>query len=321
MDRKDKTLKDYVKNYGKFFGWNSENDVSDDLLCKIVPTIWDQKESENSFAFRNKETLMKFFNVEDKEKFDSAWEQISESESQETDGKRTNRLLILHSSALLALLFFYRVGKDNPITFGTQTYTKVFFEVKNKCIEGRNPSSVDVVLLTEDESRVLYIESKFTEPSHCGLQEIAEAYYKYYQVGGVFGEYFKNNGINVSEPNNDTFKIFIEGRTNKYLQGIKQMICHWIGVQKGQVPDQHKFEDTAQQDRELMTLAFGFDKLQVNYGKLYDNLVKYIEALPQNKKAKFKVKVLPMATYQALYSDNPNIITDNIAKFYNLKTK
>lgn len=157
------------------------------------------------------------------------------------EGNELRRILTLHSSALLALLTFVNVSPDNPLDIGGESYVERWFEVKNTVIEGRKPSSIDV-LLRSKSGNMLFLESKFTEYLDCGSPNISIDYKPIYEtllplipnmpLQMVFPKKYIENGREIiglglqSRTHNCIYK-------NLYLNGIKQCISHLIGIAKG----------------------------------------------------------------------------------------
>ena len=144
-------------------------------------TPFRNKVSENSFCF---EVGMKPSNTEEykecllqaiKEVFGITNRSFEEKFNQAINGagQEWRELNVFHSSSLLALLCFYNVSNDNPLSVKIEGKTCKFttseFEVSNtigKNISGKNYSShIDVKLTGECEGKSvsLYLESKFSE--------------------------------------------------------------------------------------------------------------------------------------------------------------
>lgn len=101
------------------------------------------------------------------------------------------------------------------------------------------------------------------------------------------------------------------GKTTEYLQGVKQMICHWIGVNKGAVDDSLREKLHSYKRRLLGTVVYDNPNTQKKYGKLYEKLRTYLNELSD-------IEVMPLITYQDLIKQNPNLINRTIADFYGL---
>ena len=152
-------------------------------------------------------------------------------------GEEINKITTLHSSSLCSLLFFFNVTESHPIRLpGLDNYvfTDSYFEYKNKVIGF--PSNIDVVLLGKNERTkenvILFLESKFSEY----ITGVTKANKKY-EIGK---SYFDKDCV--SEPIYDALiqdnffelekgpKFYLIARSEKYIEGIKQMISHYYGV-------------------------------------------------------------------------------------------
>lgn len=155
-------------------------------------------------------------------------------------GQELKRIATVHSSALCSLLFFYNVSEENPYTMEIEGEEYIFtyscFEYQNKVIENRNPSNIDVVLVGIHKNNgmpvVFFAEFKFSE---------------YYERTGnqleISAEYLSNKyseAIYRSNCMGDMGLHIVEQLGNKnfllmsdeicYVEGIKQMISHYVGV-------------------------------------------------------------------------------------------
>ena len=154
-------------------------------------------------------------------------------------GKEWKRIATLHSSALCALLFFYQTSEDTPylmeIEGETYTFTCSRFEYQNTVIEGRNPSNVDIVLIGRNSAgkpAVLFLESKFSEYYEgTGKKlKISAAYLDNRYGKALYSESsLKKMGLN-REPQEEGETFTLTSKKACYLEGIKQMISHYIGI-------------------------------------------------------------------------------------------
>lgn len=182
-----------------------------------------------------RERLAELFAIADKDLFKKKFKQsISGS------GQELKRIARVHSSSLCALLFFYNVSEKNPYTMeiGGEEYTFTYsrFEYQNKVIEGRNPSNIDVILMGKHEKPekqvVFFVESKFSEYFERPEKKLA-----------VSTEYLKNKysepiyrsscmdemGLHIAEMPDDKNFLLVSDETC-YVEGMKQMISHYVGV-------------------------------------------------------------------------------------------
>ena len=154
-------------------------------------------------------------------------------------GQEWKRIATLHSSALCALLFFYNVSEENPyiVEIGNEEYVFTYsrFEYQNTVIEGRNPSNIDVVLVGRERKSgrpaVLFLESKFSEYYEGARNslKIAMAYLDNSYGKAIYeGDFLTKAGFEIKEKGSECFTLSSEETC--YIEGIKQMISHYIGV-------------------------------------------------------------------------------------------
>lgn len=212
----------------------------------LMPSIHQGIESDWSLSImpnegeQAHETLGRIFKIDIpdwKEKF---------NEATFGQGNEINRILTLHSSALLALLCFSHVSEENPLFIDGIRYNERWFEIKNKVFN--KPSSIDVVLKNTDGD-ILFIESKFTEYLDKESPNIKIAYFDTYRkllplipnrpLQLVFPKIFKEDGVEMVgftiQPTSKS-KIY----NQLYLSGIKQCISHLIGIANGPVEPEEK---------------------------------------------------------------------------------
>ena len=216
---------------------------SEDFDFPVEKTRFRGSVSNNSYTLANtsaanedvcENRLAELFGIKHRDLFKEKFSQSCGGRGQEL-----KRIATLHSSALCALLFFYHVSKENPyrmeIEGETYTFTCSCFEYQNTVIEGRTPSNIDVVLVGTDSYRkpaVLFLESKFSEyHERTGKQlEIAVAYLDNRYGKVLYGEGFlAKMGLDTVVRNGDKSFILCSEK-DCYLEGIKQMISHYIGI-------------------------------------------------------------------------------------------
>ena len=214
---------------------------------RIVNTPFRNTVSENSFCF---EVGMKPSNTEEykecllqaiKEVFGITNRSFEEKFNQAINGagQEWRELNVFHSSSLLALLCFYNVSNDNPLSVKiegkTCRFTTSEFEVSNtigKNISGKNYSShIDVKLTGECEGKSvsLYLESKFSEyvnqrgkTSFSYTDDYNNIYSKLQGKIEDLDIIIGCDEITLVQTNNK--------RLARYWQGIKQMISHYLGM-------------------------------------------------------------------------------------------
>lgn len=270
------------------------------------------------------------------EKFQEAFKLITAS------GLERGRINQLNSSALLVLLCFWNINKKNPISIDNIEYDKVFFEVKNKVFD--NPSSVDILLVSKDESTWLYLESKFTEPltpkKHYWIKE------KYFSL---YNELVKNKnlGLKISDLKTKLkdgkeeygFELFDGDGREEFLEGIKQMVSHLIGLVQGPVNPSSFNHLKEPQSIKLGTILYDFSKSRnesfendyANYVNLYQRvftesnsseILRTIESAEKiNPKQDIsKISVLPEPlTYQEIFLNGNRdeiLLLPKVKKYY-----
>ena len=214
---------------------------------RIVNTPFRNSVSENSFCF---EVGMKPSNTEEykecllqaiKEVFGITNRSFEEKFNQAINGagQEWRELNVFHSSSLLALLCFYNVSNDNPLSVKIEGKTCKFttseFEVSNtigKNISGKNYSShIDVKLTGECEGKSvsLYLESKFSEyvnqrgkTSFSYTDDYNNIYSKLQGKIEDLDIIIGCDEITLVQTNNK--------RPARYWQGIIQMISHYLGM-------------------------------------------------------------------------------------------
>ena len=232
----------YTNDFGKIDLWQRLKKEG-----RIVNTPFRNSVSENSFCF---EVGMKPSNTEEykecllqaiKEVFGITNRSFEEKFNQAINGagQEWRELNVFHSSSLLALLCFYNVSNDNPLSVKIEGKTCKFttseFEVSNtigKNISGKNYSShIDVKLTGECEGKSvsLYLESKFSEyvnqrgkTSFSYTDDYNNIYSKLQGKIEDLDIIIGCDKITLVQTNNK--------RLARYWQGIKQMISHYLGM-------------------------------------------------------------------------------------------
>jgi len=309
---------------------------------QLRPNRWRGKESawSKSFYFGNDDAetvangLIGLFGISnlDKKLFNMAVN---------GDGQELRKICTLHSSSLLAFLFFSGVSEKNTLSIKGIEYDKCFFEIQNKVFPNSKstdkPSNVDVVLYSTRSKQLLFIESKFTEYSSHGKAFAAD---KYHDVVVNIIEKFKLNlhieeGI-VKEGKTGIrtgFNICLnEGKNDQYIEGFKQAISHIIGIVTGE-PTEHNPKEYFEILDERQSLAFAsiiFDIKNINsgeckkYSDFYKSTIGKLSELNTFKSIfsirEFKhneVNVFDsVLTYQGLITDNPQYALPSAFKGY-----
>ncbi len=241
-------------------------------------------------------------------------------------GNELSKVTTLHSSSLLALLFFSAVSKGNPIKIDKTTYTKVFFEVQNKVFPNASaqdkPSNIDIMLVSDDEKKLLFLESKFTEYIDHGKVEISDKYKNFYttlfNLSPCTGLTLSGNEI-----------VCKDTRNSQYIGGIKQMISHLIGLATEPLDeDIKKLIDNAESII-LEEIVFDwqpkeFEKYERLYEKVFKNLDTEMlqDCLKDSGCDIEKIKRISVGkkllTYKKLLQENPEYQLSSVIKqFYN----
>lgn len=283
------------------------------------------------------------FKIDDEDKFDEAFKIVTSGV-----GNELTKINSAISSSLLSLLFFYKLFNSSNYILNIDgiEYNKAFFEVRNKCVGF--PSCVDVVLLSKDEKTLLFLESKFTEYIE-GLSK-KETYGKSYcELYKKIKELLNNNGIKIDSENKEKL-VLLSSDKHLYIEGIKQSICHLIGLVQGPqnvkenkcsqsyYKEHIEYKDAFEKAEKLIygTILFDLNKLNLEEG-IYDSYYNlYIDIIGENgleivkairEWAKISVEdekiiVLPKPlSYQEIISNEKNkkyseSLSDSIKKFY-----
>jgi len=239
-------------------------------------------------------------------------------------GNEWKKINQLNSSALLAFLCFYKVGINNAsINVGGETYTDVAFEVQSpleppKKGEGRiTPvSNMDIVLLNKDKA--LFLESKFTEYLKPTEEYEVRPYYR-----TRYRELFKED-IHWSVPGGgeisfDYKKCCWRSSQSIYLEGIKQMICHYLGIthqRKENTRLGKNWEELKLRDK---TIILGEIIFQFK-GAEFDNYENAHNELSRHLKDGGVTVLDNLLTYQHVFKNDGNcqLLTETTKKFYSL---
>ena len=218
------------------------------------------------------------FGIDDKEKFEEAFKVVAYGV-----GGESTKIHSAVSSSLLSLLFFYKLfyssDSELSITIEGVKYNKAFFEVRNKCVG--YPSCVDVALLSEDteDTTLLFLESKlieyFRDVRNKNEKEYGISYYTIYKdVENLLSQY--KIGL---DKNSKGIILKCNDENEEYLYGIKQSICHLVGLVQGPQKEgkwdesylkQHeKYKDAFENAKKIIygTILFGPEGLSLEASK------------------------------------------------------
>ena len=183
------------------------------------------------------EIIKSFYQIENEVLFDKQYKRAVRG-----NGDEQKKILTLHSSSRLALLTFYNVDADNILTLDINGESIEFdfstFEFKNPVIG--YSSNMDVVLVSKDRRRVLFLESKLSEYYMSASKKSAAISTQY--ATNKYSKYFYDKewlgylGIETSydSENNDQKEFVLSMMDDQvnYLDGFKQMISHYIGIRR-----------------------------------------------------------------------------------------
>lgn len=260
------------------------------------------------------------------------------------DGNEKEKITILHSSSLCALLFFYNVSKENPVTISIDeeevTFDWVTFEFKNPVI--KNPSNMDIVLVSKDKKYVLFLESKFSEYYMYEALKSGKISNAYREEGTYSWPLYQKDilgdmGIWTEDVNEEN-KFVLKAGEKVYLDGIKQMISHYVGVNR-RVDRDIIFDDKKNPDAQVILdviaadakLCLGevifdfenaggiekenekeyFKKIADRYRRKYEELAKNM-----NKFSVGKVTILPKSINYSEIKTNHEV-AESVLEFYN----
>lgn len=303
----------------------------------LQKTPWRDTVSENSLMFRGEKgpgVLKKVFCLGDafQQKYELA---VSENDHEEQRIKR------LHSSALLSLLTFYSVSKENPITFELNgkevVFTNVEFEHKN-CVgkdeKGmEHDSNMDIMLYDGDTldsiKNVLFLESKFSEYLTLGQKkDISNTVY-----GDIYRMLFNQPSVDklvCERQDSGYFLLKTNEKGNHYCEGIKQMISHYMGV----LNFVREFREYKCPNVYLGCILFDFKDGTIDtkvegagishledYRRVYSYLCKKLAELSGDFAKPENLHILnECLTYQDVFQmeQNRNVLDKNVKTFYSL---
>jgi hypothetical protein len=269
------------------------------------------------------------------------------------NGDEIKKILTLHSSSRLALLCFYNV-EQKPITLNIEGKDIRFnfstFEFKNPVI--RYPSNMDVVLLSEDRNTVLFLESKFTEYyMSAGNQSapIGKSYKTQNKYSKPIYARLRELGLKIEDRSDGKFTLKTEDGSLNYLDGIKQMISHYVGVMRRLDGDSLEEDKKTQENKSISEeicsviektgskVYLGeilFDQLKRpdsyngddpteiydNYSKLYKKLAGIMNEEIEKIKGKDKFRVLSKdLKYSVVMKNNASQIEKKTLEFYGIE--
>lgn len=295
-----------------------------------------RKYSKNSFSFCKKTNLKR------KDLFDYNLNVISENFDLKQDlikskfeeciggsGNELKRISVLHSSSLCVFLHFHKISDKNPIIIKNIKYDKVFFEVQNEVIANRNPSNIDIVLISTEKKIILFLEAKFSEYLYKNITiKVSEQYKEHYNMINNLKMYYPYKS---DSKDNEKIVLRCQDGNPHYMEGIKQMLSHYIGVCNfiknnynsldKKIVNENVYNDFEVRLGEIVFNEWGnnqkFNDAFEDYQKEYQNLSKLLN-MNSNKPKKLKV-FDDLLTYQDVFQNNDNnlkLLNEKIRKFY-----
>lgn len=331
------------------------NNLSEIGDVRTTSSIYQKKKSDWSESFECDEgneldLLVNIFGLNRDERLEKLFVSATSGDGDELSKNHKEdspKILALHSSSLLAFLCFSQINRDRPIKIDDVEYVEVMFEVKNDVISPSlgKPSNIDVVLLNEDRSKMLLLESKFTEYLSSGRAYLSpNRYEKFFNIllnskSSSFkfeASYIEVNHKPDSEhPNGyktSEYCLHQGDKTMGYLGGIKQAFSHLLGIATG--PAQIQTE-TNTHYKEIFdnvekitfaTIVYNCDEGKFRaYSYLYNSVFQHEDTIKQSIRKVVsksdnidKLRIYPsLLTYQDIFGGYP--IPENICKFYNFK--
>lgn len=232
------------------------------------------------------------------------------------------------------------------------TFDEAYFEYTNPCIHKGRDSSVDVVLLNRKEHNILFLELKFAEYTKTPKKIHPSAGYDIeYAKRSDSGDYCdstyrdlfslkinekcfmidkdipvfcdftikdirKKNG-KIEKSITLQFAGKDKERNTLYLDGVKQIISHYIGIKRF-IKNGRKFIKKNVENFIPVNIYYGemvFDQGKRNKSKLemFSKAYEKIASRLETNDIHFAKSIM---TYQDVFTDNKDIINDDIRNFY-----
>ena len=268
-----------------------------------------------------REFLKQAFNLKNQSRFNEKYDEASTG-----SGRPYKDFDALRSSALCALLSFYNI-KD--LVIDGDCYDKAYFEVQNTVIAGKNPSNMDVVLVSKDNKTILFLECKFSEYITNAKQKIPNAYLEECELSNELYSILINSNNNLATIEKGEQKFIFE-TPDAYSQGTKQVISHLVGItsfinRKKNYEESFAFYGENDGRRELYKTCFEKVKFQEVLFELKgyeDELNSYLKLSEKVRKLFIdsglinQIDFLPATTYQKLFKKQKGKNVDDIVFEY-----
>lgn len=306
----EQVLENHPKSKAKLKGYYTKT--------RISMKRYGKERSDNSYTFEiHGHDPLEFLN----DFFETNISREHWNEAVKGQGHEEMRITTMHSSALLSLLFFHSVSDKNPLRIKVANqklnFTRVVFEKENACIALHRPSSIDVMLVDDKSKTVLFLESKFSEFLRSGKKKLSREYLLDY--GDMWSSDIMPESLEIIKEGEEvTIQEKEASRCTHYCEGIKQMICHFIGSVNFKKDDENYSSYTVLLGTVLLDLSYApACKVKYDgYARDYAQLAGNINGLGKD------VKMLDnVITYQDLYKEakeNGYVISDVIASYYGL---
>lgn len=318
-----------AKKAKKDFFLSADKRLPNILLAKnplrIGKSFASEKKKSDAIIKQQFETISSTFKIK-KDKYELFKQAVSGSGS---EWKEINQL---NSSTLLAFLCFQSISKDTPlhIVLGNRgvDFTAVSFEQKNylpKSISDRfkksHPASnMDIVLTDADNEFELNLESKFTEYFTSQTKFSVASYYGE-QYDFLFKDQYTSSRIKYCHDgkpdyNNCRWETLDDG--GHYIEGIKQMVSHYLGLRQRKSNDEFKHRRIY-----LGEILFDFNDKRshsqeddefTDYKKCHHELYKILSHFSEI------TYIGKLLTYQKIFSlpGNSCLLTPAVKSFYKL---
>lgn len=237
----------------------------------------------------------------------------------------------VYSSSMLAYNFFHWISPEAHFTYGGKDYDKVVFEVKIPTItKSRAPANMDVVLVSEDKSKWLMLESKFTEYCSRSKREMLNLSHGYFDSCRY---YFFSRQTDEADKMVEYVRYWYEIARNdtngtKYYDGIKQQLCHLIAIKNLTIPAArelvkkqfcHILRDELLELKEIEFKTLLFDPLEEfkEERKAYDDYYKLCGGFCSDYQKKFSncVPRTSVETYSQIWGEMHKQIDPGLGKF------
>lgn len=292
--------------------------IKEDYIRNTYSSRW-KKDSQNSFMFSIKKEKNKpdinedkltiienVFEIQDNNNIRNKYKYATNG-----SGNEEKRISVLHSSSLCAFLHFYNL-KNNPIIINNVVYDEVHFEVQNSVFNNHNPSNMDIVLISNKDKKILFLEAKFSEYlSISKYYTVNKEYKKIYEELNITNEY------EIIEKENKII-LFSKDNNKHYIGGIKQMISHYIGI-KNFIKNKKSYDNQIKLKNNfeviLGTILFdGWKKEKYlrDYAEQYKKMVVHLKN-DKNKPNNFII-MDSLLTYQEVFKNYH--LDEKVKKYY-----